>query len=68
MSKYLQPKFLASLVLTIIGLLFATKIVGPGTPLYQILGIVGVLLSDLGVQVLVPSAAPPSVPAAPPSA
>jgi hypothetical protein len=51
MSKFKDFKFIGSLVATAIGLLLSTHIVGSGT-LSQALGIVLVLLSDLGIQAL----------------
>ena len=55
LSKFKDPAFALSLLATVLGLLLSFHLVGPSTSLYRAIGLVLVVLSDLGVQALRPA-------------
>ena len=54
-SKFKDPAFVLSFLATVLGLLLSFHIVGAGTFLYRAIGVVLVVLSDLGIQAFKPA-------------
>lgn len=70
MNSFKNPRFLLSFLATLLGLLLSFHLVGPSTALYRVIGVVLVVLSDLGIQAIKPSTPtlPPTGPTTPPAA